>query len=283
MPTMTRLAPGIYCVQITLQMRLATGGEFSCKGRDMRTWDFAKNAGPRGTCSDPGRAATGTRLQIRCRIRALTTAATSCASDRLRCPMASESTWPESSRPDRRCAGSTRLKVEEKYLWPDALSQDQVAAASESEVVGIYPHRSDVPRETWMRLFDAATSEIGILVYAGMFLAEDGGAQRLLMAKARAGVRVRVLLGDPDSPEVAERGHDEEIGEAMAAKVRNALVLYKPLRALGSAEVRLHRTVLYNSIYRADNQLLVNMHVYGVPAYNAPTLHLRKIGRSPAA
>jgi transcriptional regulator with XRE-family HTH domain len=172
---------------------------------------------------------------------------------------------------------ATRLKVEEKYLWPDALSQDQVAAASESEIVGIYPHRSDVPRETWMRLFDAATSEIGILVYAGMFLAEDGGAQRLLTAKARAGVRVRVLLGDPDSPEVAERGHDEEIGEAMAAKVRNALVLYKPLRAIDSAEVRLHRTVLYNSIYRADNQLLVNTHVFGVPAYNAPTLHLRKI------
>lgn len=35
--------------------------------------------------------------------------------------------------------------------------------------------------------------------------------------------------------------------------------------------------MLYNSIYRADSQLLVNMHVYGVPAYNAPTFHLRKI------
>lgn len=176
-----------------------------------------------------------------------------------------------------RYAIAIRLGVEEKYLWPDALSQDQVTAASESEVIAIHPHRSDVPRETWIRLFDSATSEIGILVYAGMFLAEDAGAQRLLVAKARAGVRVRVLLGDPGSPEVAERGHDEEIGEAMAAKVRNALVLYKPLRAIDSAEVRLHRTVLYNSIYRADNQLLVNTHVYGVPAYNAPTLHLRKI------
>src|SRR6185437_1374778 len=176
-----------------------------------------------------------------------------------------------------RYAISVRLRVEESYLWPDALTQDQVSAASESEVIAIYPHRSDVPRETWIRLFDSATSEIGILVYAGMFLAEDASAQRLLVAKAKAGVRVRVLLGDPASPEVAERGQDEEIGEAMAAKVRNALVLYKPLRSVAAAAVRLHRTVLYNSIYRADNQLLVNMHVYGVPAYNAPTLHLRKI------
>ncbi len=78
------------------------------------------------------------------------------------------------------------------------------------------------------------------------------------------------MLGDPDSPEVAERGHDEEIGEAMAAKIRNALVNYRPLRAVKGAEVRLHRTVLYNSIYRADNQLLVNMHVYGMPGLQRP-------------
>ena len=187
--------------------------------------------------------------------------------------------WIGGRNPYRRHRYSiaVRLGVEERYLWPEALSPDQVSAASESEVIAIYPHRSDVPRDTWIRLFESATSEIGILVYAGMFLAEDTSAQRLLVAKAKSGVRVRVLLGDPDSPEVAERGHDEEIGEAMAAKVRNALVLYRPLRAIKSAEVRLHRTVLYNSIYRSDNQLLVNMHVYGMPAYSAPALHLRKV------
>ena len=187
--------------------------------------------------------------------------------------------WIGGRNPYRRHRYSiaVRLGVEERYLWPDALSPDQVSAASESEVIAIYPHRSDVPRDTWIRLFESATSEIGILVYAGMFLAEDTSAQRLLIAKAKSGVRVRVLLGDPDSPEVAERGHDEEIGEAMAAKVRNALVNYRPLRAIKSAEVRLHRTVLYNSIYRSDNQLLVNMHVYGMPAYSAPALHLRKV------
>ena len=187
--------------------------------------------------------------------------------------------WISGRNPYRRHRYSiaVRLGVEERYLWPEALSPDQVSAASESEVIAIYPHRSDVPRDTWIRLFEAAASEIGILVYAGMFLAEDAGVQRLLIAKAKSGVRVRVLLGDPNSPEVAERGHDEEIGEAMAAKVRNALVNYRPLRAIKSAEVRLHRTVLYNSIYRSDNQLLINMHVYGMPAYSAPALHLRKV------
>jgi hypothetical protein len=40
-------------------------------------------------------------------------------------------------------------------------------------------------------------------------------------------------------------------------------------------EIRLHRTVLYNSIYRADDQLLVNQHAYGLPAAQAPVFCLR--------
>ena len=43
------------------------------------------------------------------------------------------------------------------------------------------------------------------------------------------------------------------------------------------AEIRLHRTVLYNSIYRADDQLLVNTHVCGAPAHNAAVLHLSRV------
>jgi hypothetical protein len=54
-------------------------------------------------------------------------------------------------------------------------------------------------------------------------------------------------------------------------------VLYKPLRQLDGVEVRLHDTVLYNSIYRADDDLLVNTHVYGNVASNSPVLHLRSV------
>ena len=63
----------------------------------------------------------------------------------------------------------------------------------------------------------------------------------------------------------------------MAAKIRNALALYRPLRGVGGVEFRFHRTVLYNSIYRADDQVLVNTHVYGFPASQAPVLHLRQV------
>jgi hypothetical protein len=63
----------------------------------------------------------------------------------------------------------------------------------------------------------------------------------------------------------------------MAARIRNALVLYRPIRGQKSVEIRLHRTILYNSIYRADDQLFVNTHVYGTPAAQALVLHLRKV------
>jgi transcriptional regulator with XRE-family HTH domain len=176
-----------------------------------------------------------------------------------------------------RYAVASRLGVDEAYLWPGALSREQVSAASDSEVLAIYAHRSDVPREEWAQLFMSAERDIGVLVYSGLALAEDTGVQKILAERARAGVRVRILLGDPDSPQVAERGRDEGVDDAMAARSRNVLVLYKGLRATQGVEFRFHRTVLYNSIYLGDDHLLVNTHIYGMPASRAPVWHLRKI------
>ena len=167
--------------------------------------------------------------------------------------------------------------VDEAYIWPDALDRDEVAAVSQSEVVQVWPHRWAVPRDTWGHFFSQAEREIGALVYSGMFMAEDIGLHRLFADRARAGVQVRLLLGDPDSRNVAERGESEGIDEGMAAKVRNAIVLFGKLLAGPGVELRLHSTVLYNSIFRADDQLLVNTHIYGVMANNAPVFHLRKI------
>jgi len=176
-----------------------------------------------------------------------------------------------------RYAIASLLGVEEVYLWPDAISRDQVAAASESEIVTVYPHRSEVPRDVWGRFFREAEHEIGVLVYAGLFLSEDSGIQRTFADRAKAGVRIRMLLGDPESPGVAERGQEEGVGEAMAAKIHNALVWFRPLMSLAGVEVRFHRTVLYNSIYRSDDSLLVNTHIYGLTAAHAPVWHFRKV------
>ena len=172
---------------------------------------------------------------------------------------------------------ATFLGVDESYIWPDALGRDEVAGVSESEVVAVWPHRSEVPRDVWGHLFSAAEREIGVLVHAGLFLSQDAGIQKIFKDKAAAGVRVRFLLGDPDSQAVADRGDDEGIGDTVPAKTRHALALFRPLRRVAGVEFRLHRTVLYNSIYRADDQVLVNTHVFGLAAAQAPAWQLRKL------
>ncbi|MGH3358982.1 MAG: XRE family transcriptional regulator [Nocardioidaceae bacterium] len=170
------------------------------------------------------------------------------------------------------------VREAETYLWPDALTQDQRARVAESEVVHVYPHRAAVPADVWHRLFATATESVDILMYSGMFLPDQNPhLAEMLSDKAAQGVRVRILLGDPDSSQVAARGAEEGIEGAMASKIRNVLVHYAPAATQPGVEVRLHGTTLYNSLYRFDGDLLVNSHIYGFPAAHAPVLHVRKL------
>jgi transcriptional regulator with XRE-family HTH domain len=172
--------------------------------------------------------------------------------------------------------------ADEVDLWPDA--GGPLAARNRPDDLGtVYPHRWAVPREVWTRLFGSAEHEIEILAYSALFLAEDMGILGILDDRGRAGVRVRIALGDPGGTHAAERGEEEGIGDAMPAKIRNALALYRPLANVQNVEIRLHQTVLYNSIYRADGQLMVNHHTYGVPAAQAPVFCLSSTGSSEMA
>jgi len=175
--------------------------------------------------------------------------------------------------PHNRAAIAELVGADEGELWPEA--GGPLAARVRPEELGtVYPHRWAVPREVWVRLFGSAEREIDILAYSALFLAEDTGILRILADKGRSGVTVRIALGDPDGPHAAERGQEEGIGDAMPAKIRNALTLYRPLGTVENIEIRFHRTVLYNSIYRGDDQLLVNQHTYGVRAAQAPVFCL---------
>jgi hypothetical protein len=158
-------------------------------------------------------------------------------------------------------------------LWPE-LSRPADPVTQADEVRIVYPYRSAVPADAWSRLFAQAEKKIDILAYSALFLAENYEVPALLCAKARADVRVRVALGDPSGVHVADRGDEERIGDGMSARIRTSLVGFRHIVEAG-AELRLHDTVLYNSIFRADDELLVNTHVYGRPGAHAPVLHLK--------
>jgi hypothetical protein len=176
--------------------------------------------------------------------------------------------------PRHRLAVSHLLGAEEADLWPEVLAA-RAARSQPEEIRAVYPHRWAIPHDVWHQFFGSAEREIAMLAYSGLFLAEDVGLLGLFADKARAGVGVRITLGDPDSSQVAERTAEEGIDDAMASKIRNALMLCRPLLDVANVEIRMHRTALYNSLYRADDELLVNQHAYGIPAANAPVFYLR--------
>lgn len=169
------------------------------------------------------------------------------------------------------------LNVDVTTLWDDSRNQDSAADLSKAEIAAVYPHRHVVPSSLWREMCESATERIDILVYAGIYLAEDPLFFSTLKKKAKSGVSIRVLMGDPECEAVSRRGIDEG-HRIMDGKIRNALVNYRPLfTSHPEIEFRLHDTVLYNSIYRADDEMLANTHVYGIGAYMAPVLRLRRL------
>ena len=84
-----------------------------------------------------------------------------------------------------------------------------------------------------------------------------------------------MLLGDPGGGQLAARDLEYSIGGGVAGRVSAVLGYYRQLP--DGAELRLHDTPLYNSVYRFDDEMLVNVHAYGILAAYTPVMHLRRV------
>lgn len=170
------------------------------------------------------------------------------------------------------------LDCEQSYLWPELLNGHRAEATSKAELLTMYPHRGAVPADLWRRLIEDAKEHLDILVYAGLFLMDTHpDLPARLVERATEGLKVRILLGDPDSEAVRGRGIEEGIGDNLAARVRLSLTYLQPAMGNPGIEIRQHQTPLYNSIYRFDDQMLVNTHLYGAGAPRNPVLHLQRL------
>ncbi|MEV6138171.1 hypothetical protein AB0L63_19315 [Nocardia sp. NPDC051990] len=174
------------------------------------------------------------------------------------------------------------LRVEETFLWPPAPSAPPVPVPRDVELVATYLNRAEVPRETWLSLLREATEQINVLVFSGTFFAQSNPhVAKMLIERATQGARVRLCFGDPDGQAAAARGEEEGIGGAtLGAKIRASLSYYRALLSHERCEVRLHDTTLYNSLFRYDDMLLVNPHIWGQPASANPVLQLKRIGET---
>lgn len=171
--------------------------------------------------------------------------------------------------PANRAALADLVGAAEAELWPDA-GGPLTARTRPTELAAIYPHRSSVPRDVWTRFFSPAEREIGILDYSASFLTEDKVILRILTDRARAGVDIKIALCDPDSLHIAEHGEAKGMVDTTPTKIRNALALFRSLTTIENIAIRLHQIVLYNAIYRADDQLMVIQYAYGILISQAP-------------
>ncbi len=161
-------------------------------------------------------------------------------------------------------------------LWP-ALRQARAARAVSPELVALYDQRADLPVSVFVDLLTSARERIDVLVYAAVFLHEAyPRMNELLRERAADGCTVRIAIGDADSENVRQRGQEERFGHGIESRCRLALMHYRPLADVPGIELRTHDTTLYNSLYRADDEALINAHVWGVNAYGAPVWHLRR-------
>ncbi|MGW0764250.1 XRE family transcriptional regulator [Streptomyces sp. NPDC002676] len=201
--------------------------------------------------------------------------------DRVEVDPKSVERWVNLGRTPRRATAmltAETLGEDVHALWP-SLRQARPARAVSPELVALYDQRADIPVSTFVDMLTQAREQIDVLVYAAIFLHEAyPRLNELLKERAAEGCAVRIALGDADSPNVQQRGEEEKFGHGIQSRCRLALMHYRPLVGLPGIELRTHGTTLYNSIYRADDQALVNAHVWGVNAYGAPVWHLRRSG-----
>lgn len=172
---------------------------------------------------------------------------------------------------------ATSLGTSERYLWPEA-NQSRELERSQAELVALYPHRADVPRELWRRLLTTVEQRLDVLVYAALFLPENfPDLIDVLRQRARGGCKTRIGLGDPDSEVVRNRGAEERYGDGIDLRARVSLRHYQHLLGEHGVTVALHATTLYNSLYRFDDELLVSPHLWGLNGFLAPVMHLKRI------
>lgn len=170
------------------------------------------------------------------------------------------------------------LGQDDVYLWPSTANSRQAVNAAQAELLTMYPNRGAVPIDKWFELARGAKESIDLLAFAASFM-HDGipGFTDLLADQARAGVRVRLLFGAPDSTAVALRGEEEGIGSLLGSRCALSWTYLRPLLDTPGVEARQHGATLYNSIFRFDDAVLVNTHAYGAPASHSPVLHIQRV------
>ncbi|MDW5330365.1 XRE family transcriptional regulator [Plantactinospora sp. KLBMP9567] len=162
-------------------------------------------------------------------------------------------------------------------LWPEAV-RAAVKTGYDREIVSLYPNRSLIPRSLWRDLIGGAKDDLLFAGYTNYFLWLDlPGLRGVLRKRADAGVEVRFLVGDPDSPVTAERERIESVPLTVSTRIRVTLDELGKLRNdAPSVAGRYSDRHIALSVFRFDADMLVCTHLADQMGHDSPTVHLRR-------
>jgi len=168
------------------------------------------------------------------------------------------------------------LRVEANHLWPTNGRQSIAPLDDVAELVHLYPSRSSAPFSLWTELIHGVREAMDVLVFSGQFLVEQHNMLPVVRTKAAEGVRFRFVVGNHTSPAVIQRAEEEGTTGGLEGRIQMMRRYLQDVAGLPGVEVRTHGTILYNSIYRFDDQALINGHAFGSLAGQNPMLHIRR-------
>ena len=177
-----------------------------------------------------------------------------------------------------RLATAAHLGVDDVFLWPSTETDPRSQSATRAELTDFYPNRGSVPSSRWLELVDSAIEAIDLLAFSASFLHDSvSNFDQRLIAKASEGVPVRLLFGDPDCSAVQLRGDEEGIGDLVSARCRLTWKYFVEALETPGIDARAHGCTLYASMFRFDDRLLVNPHMYGAPASHSPVHMITRV------
>ncbi len=174
--------------------------------------------------------------------------------------------------PRHRQLAAQLLGRSEYDLWPDQRRQrDRIG-----EVIGAYPRRSDANVPDWQTLMRAARRQIDLLGYTLLEVVQTPGIGELLAAKSSGGVPVRIAIAAGNSEQAAGADGEHRPPGQLLRRLRDSSERLAPLAAARGVQIREHHTGTSHTILRFDEQMLVTIHLYGTPGFQAPLLHLHR-------
>lgn len=160
------------------------------------------------------------------------------------------------------------LGKDEVMLWPAV--KTVLKTGAEREVLGAYPHRSELPRVIWRDLIEGAHRRVWCAGYTSYFLwTEVPNLVETLGVKDD----VRFLVGDPGSPVTTTREELESTALTVTTRIN---ITRAELAKLPNAQVRLSDRHISLSVWVFDNDMIVCTHLSDLMGHDSPTLHLRR-------